>query len=73
MEHFSVEIKDVETELRMLVSRFPSTSQVALVHDAEDQLRVALKMWRSGDRSDAVALVVTACVCLYNAADALSQ
>jgi hypothetical protein len=40
MDGFSVQITPVEPNLISLIDRFPSASQIALVHDAEVKLRV---------------------------------
>jgi hypothetical protein len=73
MDGFSVQITPVEPNLSSLIDRFPSASQIALVHDAEVKLRVALKMWQTGRKDAATSLIVDACVCLYDLADVLSQ
>lgn len=70
---FCVEFEPVEAGLRSLVARFPSESQVALVHDAEEKLRVALEMWLGGEKDVSAALLVRACTHLYDFADAVSR
>jgi membrane-bound metal-dependent hydrolase YbcI (DUF457 family) len=70
---YNVEIRDIEETLTELVQRFPSSSEIALVHDAEEKLRVALHFWKEGHREFTTSLAVAACVDLYNLVQALCK
>lgn len=71
MEPFNLQFKPVEHELNALVALFPSTSEIALIHDAEEKLRVALHMWSSEEKDLATSLVVNACADLYRLVNSL--
>jgi len=57
----------------MLIARFPSKSQVALIQDAEEKLRAALQIWLDGGKDETASLLIDACTDLYNVADSLAQ
>ena len=70
---YNVGIGDVETVLLELNDLFPSLSKIALLHDAEEKLKVALYLWRNGQRDVVTSLVSNACLDLYRVAKSLSE
>ena len=71
MEHFNVEVKDVESQLEYLAARFPSLLDMALIHDAEQKVKAAQYMWNIGRQTSTTSLLADACLDLYNLVEAL--
>ena len=73
MEQFNTEIRPVQPRLAALLDKFPSRSEMALIHDAEEKLRIADHMWTTGQENLATCLILDACEMLYTLADAISR